>query len=220
MEQKVRCMIHTCNARLWYVEKYLIPSLQKQGVDKIIVYNDTNHEGLLHALMNSYEYTNDEDFWHLQDDVIISSRFMELAKQYNEGISCGFCNQFSRGYSGLVSLETMWYSMPCIRIPGNIFKEFIQWLRKPETQRRLKAYFDENKHDDVFFEIFLKENYPRILVHNIAPNMVNHIDHLLGGSIVNKDRHKDPSFLMATYWDEPKLLIDIEKKLKKGGYVK
>ena len=213
-------MIHTCGKRLWYVKKYLVPSLKKQQVDKIVLCNDRNNSGLLRAFIDSANYTNGEDFWHIQDDVIISKRFRELAEKYNDGISCGFCNKFSRGNPGHVSLEVMWYSMPCIRIPDSIFQEFVRWINSAVTQRRLKAYIEESKHDDVLLEIFLKENYPTMLVHNIAPNMVNHIDHLLGGSIVNKDRQKDQEYLMATYWEEPELLIEIEKKLKKGGMTK
>ena len=63
-------------------------------------------------------------------------------------------------------------------------------------------------------EIYLKEHYPRMRVWNIAPNIVNHIDHLIGGSILNKDRGKTTSEIMSKYWNEPDLLVDIENKLK------
>lgn len=104
--------------------------------------------------------------------------------------------------------------MPCIRIPDYIFGHFVSWMKEPNTQKKFRHYFNENKHDDVFLEFFLKENYPELIVWNVAPNMVNHIDHLIGGSLINKDRGKEPSELMATYWDEPKLLREIEEKLK------
>ena len=51
-------------------------------------------------------------------------------------------------------------------------------------------------------------------VWNLAPNMVNHIDHLIGGSLINQGRNKPNEFLMSKYWEEPELLDDIEKRLK------
>lgn len=209
-------LIHTCKDRYWYVRYYLVPSLKKQGItkDEILVYNDKCGDGQLTSLIKSYDLIGDEDAWHLQDDVIISKHFKEVADEHEKGIVCGFCNSFSRGYPGYANIYSMWYSMPCIRIPGAIFKEFIDWLKTAETQRRLKLYVDENKHDDVLLEIFLKENYPKLRVWNIAPNMVNHIDHLMGGSLINRGRSKEPHEIMATYWDEPELLEDITRKLK------
>ena len=209
-------LIHTCNSRLWYVEQYLIPSMRKQGIYKrnIKVYNDENGDGQLQSLINSYKCVKGKDTWHLQDDIIISSRFKEITEKYNEGIVCGFCNCFSQGYPGYANIYGMWYSMPCIRIPDYIFKGFLEWIQKDEVRIRLKPYFKENKHDDVLLEIYLKEHYPRMRVWNIAPNIVNHIDHLIGGSILNKDRGKTTSEIMSKYWNEPDLLVDIENKLK------
>lgn len=214
-------LIHTCKDRYWYVRYYLVPSLKRQGIakDDIVIYNDTQHDGQLKSLIKSYDAIGEEDAWHLQDDIIISSKFKEKTEKYDDGIVCGFCNKFSIGRPGRVNIFDMWYSMSCIRIPGTIFKEFVTWLNEPSTRNTFRCYFEENKHDDVLFEAFLKNNYPRLLPYNLAPNLVNHIDHLLGGSIINKTRDKPLEFIMSTYWDEPKLLIDIEKKLKKGGRI-
>lgn len=207
-------LIHTCNKRKWYVDEFLIPSMRKQGIENILVYNDEYGEGQIPSLIKSYELIGDEDTWHLQDDIIISKKFKEITERRKEDIVCGFCNGFSVGQSGYVGIYSMWYSMPCIRISGAIFKHFISWLNTREVRKRLDVYFRENKHDDVFLEIFLKEYYPKMLVWNLAPNIVNHIDHLIGGSLINKDRNKDNSYIMSKYWDEPELLDDIEKKLK------
>ena len=35
----MKYMIHTCEARLWYVEEYLIPSMLKQGIKEDDIYN-------------------------------------------------------------------------------------------------------------------------------------------------------------------------------------
>lgn len=211
-------MIHTCPQRAWYVDEYLIPSLVEQGIKNIIVYNDVNGEGQLTSLMKSYEYTNDKDTWHLQDDVIISSRFKELTEIHNDGVVCGFCNGFSSAQPGKTNVFSMWYSMPCIRIPGHIFRNFVFWLDTLDTKRRYGNFIETGKHDDVLFQYFMQENYNREPILNLAPNIVNHIDHLIGGSILNKARDKELSFVMAKYWDEPDLVIDIEQRLKKGGH--
>ena len=208
-------LIHTCKDRLWYVNKYLIPSMRKQGIKKkdIVVYNDRKREGQLISLIKSYDKTNGEDFWHLQDDIIISSKFKEKTEEYDSGIVCGFCNGFSISRPGRVVLFDMWYSMPCIRIPGYIFKEFVEWLNDESTKNTFRSYIEENKHDDVLFEAFMKNTYPKTLTYNLAPNIVNHIDHLLGGSIINKSRSKSTEFIMSRFWDEPELLDHIEQEL-------
>jgi len=55
--------------------------------------------------------------------------------------------------------------------------------------------------------------YPRMIVLNLAPNLVNHIDHLLGGSLINKDRGRGPEYIMSRYWEEPELIEDIKNIL-------
>ena len=209
-------LIHTCNKRRWYVSRYLIPSMTKQGIPKeeIVVYNDSKGEGQLESFLKSYKYVEGKDTWHLQDDIIISSRFKQVTEEHNKGIVCGFCNEFSHGYPGYANVFNMWYSMPCIRIPADIFKGFVNWMNDPDTRRKYKMYFNENKHDDVFLEMYLTQNYPTLRVWNLAPNIVNHIDHLMGGSLINQDRSKPLSFIMSKYWDEPELLKDIERRLE------
>ncbi len=41
-------LIHACPKRMWYVEGFLLPELERQGADEVEVWNDT--EGcLLHT---------------------------------------------------------------------------------------------------------------------------------------------------------------------------
>ena len=103
--------------------------------------------------------------------------------------------------------------MPCIRIPGEIFSHFREWMNSRETQTKFRHYIMENKHDDVLFQQFLVEQYPKIVGLNLAPNLVNHIDHLLGGSLINQNRGRDTEYIMSRYWDEPELLEEIENSL-------
>lgn len=209
-------LIHTCSQRRWYVDEFLVPSMKEQGIedDEIAIYTDEKGEGQLRSFINSYELVKGKDTWHLQDDIIISKNFKQMAEEHNNGIVCGFCNGFSNGYPGYANVWVMWYSMPCIRLPDYIFKGLVGWMNDPAIQRRYKCYFDANKHDDVFLEMYLKEFYSNMRVWNLAPNMVNHIDHLIGGSLINQDRSKPIEFIMSKYWDEPELLEDIENKLK------
>lgn len=208
-------LIHTCPKRKWYVDEFLVPSMKQQGIksEQIKIYNDSYGEGQLVSLQKSLRLTNNKDTWHLQDDIVISKNFKALTEEYNEGVVCGFCNKYSSGPYGYVSLFSMWYSMPCIRIPADIFRNFVTWLQDGVNQRKFKMFFDENKHDDVLFEYFLKEAYPGLRVWNVNPNMVNHIDHLIGGSLINKNRAKTASECMATYWDEIDIIVDIKNKL-------
>ena len=83
----MKYMIHSYSKRLWYVEKYLIPSMVEQGIDTsdIYVFNDSNNRGNLQAYLDSVDYIlnneklyKEDGIWHLQDDVIISSDFAKI----------------------------------------------------------------------------------------------------------------------------------------------
>ena len=211
---KPQYLIHTCKSRLWYVKQYLVPSMREQGIKNILIYTDTG-DGQLQAFIKSFEKTKGLDTWHLQDDVIISSRFKELTEKH-EGLVCGFCNSYSKAQPGKSNVFDMWYSMPCIRIPGILFEHFVEWIQEDATQSKYHHYIVENKHDDVLFQQFLLDNYPRLVVLNLAPNLVNHIDHLLGGSLINQNRNRSTEYIMSRYWDEPRLLVDIENSLKQN----
>ena len=87
-------------------------------------------------------------------------------------------------------------------------------MNDESVRKKYRAYFDENKHDDVFLEMYLTQNFPTLRVWNLAPNIVNHIDHLIGGSLINQGRNKSTEFIMSKYWNEPELLNDIERRLK------
>ena len=54
----MKYMIHSCNARLSYVEQYLIPELVSQGIlrDDIILFNDHFSCGNQKSFYNSAQY--------------------------------------------------------------------------------------------------------------------------------------------------------------------
>lgn len=208
-------LIHTCPKRIWYVRTFLIPSMLEQGIsdDDILVYNDENRDGQLTSFLKSYDYIKDEDTWHLQDDIIISKNFRKIAEERTEEIVCGFCNSYSKQQPGRTNAYNMWYSMPCIRISDRVFSGFYEWMYKQETRKKFRHYFMENKHDDVFLQFYVRENCPQMVIYNVAPNMVNHIDHLIGGSLINQMRDKSTQEIMSSYWEEPELLEELEKNI-------
>ena len=210
-------MIHTCPKRKWYVDDFLIPSMLEQGIkhDCITVYNDVEEDGHLMAFMNSWKWLKDDGTWHMQDDIIISSDFARKTEVYDEGIVCGFVNSYSEyaDETGYVPVEKMWYSMPCIRIPNDIMKEMVVWFVTSGVQERYKSHIRNRKHSDVILWDFLKERHAGMQVLHLAPNIINHIDHLIGGSLINEKRTKGPEEIMSLYWNEDCLITQLENEL-------
>ena len=210
-------LIHCCEKRKWYVDKYLIPSMLEQGIerDNILVYNDAAKQGNLKSFIISADLVKDTSYgtWHLQDDIIISKSFKAITEEYDKGIVCGFCNTYSKEMPiGICLTRNMWYSFPCIRIPNYTLKDFICWITSAQIQNRYKAYIEANKFDDTLFRFFMMDRYPNMIVHNIYPNIVDNVDYLLGGSIINYQRTDDPN---SIYFAEPELVEELKRKLYK-----
>lgn len=101
----MKYMIHSCNQRLWYVKKYLIPAMLGQGIPEqdIILFNDDDSIGNQKAFVKSCEYIRDtqpldKGTWHLTDDTMITHDFYPRTKfvPNNLNIRCGFVtNQFN-----------------------------------------------------------------------------------------------------------------------------
>lgn len=214
----MKYMIHTCPSRKWYVDEFLVPSMLKQGIQNgdITVYNDVNGDGHLMAFMKSCKSLTGDGTWHLQDDVIISQDFRRFTGMYDDGVVCGFVNSYSKyaGDIGYVPVDKMWYSMPCIRIPDELMRDFVNWFNQKEQHIRYKVHIFNRKHSDVIFWDFLKEVHPEMKVLNLAPNLVNHVDHLIGGSLINEGRDKGPEEIMSLYWEETALITELEEELK------
>ena len=202
-------MIHTCNQRRWYVNKFLIPSMLEQGIkkDEIIVAVDSNNSGILISTMQMFDWigrTQDwsEVMWHLQDDVIISSDFAKRTKELYGDVVCGFCSKYdeSKKY-GPVDREQMWYSFPCIGIKNFLAKECAEWFFENAVYNsKYKSMIASRKYVDTFFRYFVQQYSKLVKVFNCKPNLVDHVDYLLGGSIVNQQRPE--SQIRAWYWDE------------------
>jgi hypothetical protein len=215
-----RYMIHCCDKRKWYVEEYLIPDMLKQGIDKnhITIYNDIEGQGCLKSYIESFKSLSGQGTWHLQDDVVISQRFKELTEAHDHGVVCGFCNHYDKQQSwGCLSTSFMWYSMPCIRIPDKVAEDFVKWFESDEIQEKYASYIKANKHIDVLFRDYIQQHESIRLIWNLYPNIVNHIDHLIGGSTINANRAESTAEIMASYWEDPDDVIeDLKRRLKDG----
>ena len=221
----MRYLIHTCKQREWYVNKYLIPSLVDQGIpsEDIMVWLDTENKGNLHSCMESFSYCGKEfgATWHLQDDVIICRDFAERIKKFDkDSIICGFCGVevgpcISR--TGTVRPTQMWWSFQCIQIPNDLAKECSEWFYKDAVFRdneEIVKRIAGGKSDDWMFRKFIIECHPNVVIVNYEPNLVDHIDYLLGGSIINSARNKNHT---SAYFKDKDLIQILEERMKLEG---
>jgi len=217
----MKYMIHAAPPRMWYVDEFLIPSMIAQGIhrDDIEVWIDTDGKGNLFSCMESFRMCGKQDggIWHLQDDVIISRDFAARTKEHDLGIVCGFaCKNFGAQSQniGRVPAVFMWYSFQCIRIPNDLAGECADWFYS-EAQHRTKyvQLIAERKHDDQFWRDFINERHRELWVTNLAPNIVDHVDYLIGGTLIN--RLRSIKINRAAFWEEEYLVKRLSEQLKK-----
>ena len=189
----MKYMIHAAPPRIWYVDGYLVPSMLAQGIPRedIDVWNDTEGRGNLRSCIDSFTECGKRPggTWHLQDDVIICRDFAKRTEELaGDEIICGYaCKNFeSLNQKGSVPGVFMWYSFPCTYIPNSIAERFVRWFRGygqglPQRQN-LRA---QGKGDDAFFKDFVRLEMPNDRVINLVPCLVDHIDYLIGGTLVN-----------------------------------
>lgn len=211
-------LIRTIPERRWYVDEFLIPSIVEQGVNEryITVYEDTEKQGNLPSCIAAFSMRASlyGGTWYLQDDVVISSKFAEITTKYDTGIVCGFCSEYdSFRRAGWVNTDQMWFSFPCIRIPNYVVKEFLEWFKTDAIQKKYAMEINARKYDDSLFRYWAVNNYIANIALNLNPNIVNHVDYLLGGSVTNK-RHKK---IVSAYWEEDGRVKDLEVALSSRG---
>ena len=213
-------MLHACPERMWYVEKVLIPSMAKQGIPEtdIRIWNDTEGKGNLFSCMDSFLDCGKRDggTWHLQDDVIICSDFAARTKEHDTGLVCGFaCRNFgpSLQEKGVVPAVFLWYSFQCIRIPNELAKECAEWFyQEARYYPKYREKVADRKHDDDFFRDFILEKKTDLKVENLVPCLVDHIDFLIGGTLINKLRRLTVN--RAAFWPETELVTQLAEQLR------
>lgn len=206
-------MIHASPRRMWYVEGFQIPELQRQGIEPV-VWNDSEGKGNLFACVESFASCEcDGGTWHLQDDVLPAGYFSEYAEDYDT-VVCGFCNSnYEQGTpkTGYVLPPLMWWSFPCIYIPNKIAVEFAKWFCTEAFYNPLyEKEINSRKNDDFLFKSFIREKHNSELILNFAPHLVEHVDYLLGGSIVNQFRGHTSR---AYYFDDEEAMKKLNKWL-------
>jgi len=220
-------LIHACKPRKWYVNDYLIPSMTDQGIPDydIAVWLDGGGNGNLRSFIDCMKmvdrhYPKGGGIWHLQDDIVISSKFAEETAKNDSGIVCGYCNEkFDGGnvnYVGIMPVAYTWFSFPCIHIPNRYAGEFVDWFENDViTNGTHMEFVSEGKHDDALFKCFLAERHSNEITHNLITNLVDHVDYLIGGSIANKQRGEGDgdSIRRAYRFEEPDVVDALEKKL-------
>lgn len=219
----MKYMIHACPDRMWYVNDYLIPSMVKQGIPEkdIKVWNDYDHKGNLFSCMDAFGECGKSEgsTWHLQDDVIISRDFYKRTRKTNpKFVVCGYCGIDigpDPAKIGKVPNYEMWWSFQCIHIPNKFAGECSKWFYEDAMYRDrhgIQGKIREGKNDDWFWKKYIRDCHPYADIINLKPNLVDHIDYLLGGSIINEERTRKHR---AAYFNDKDLIATLELKLKK-----
>lgn len=211
-------MIHACPDRMWYVDDFLIPSLLEQGIPRssIRLWLDSESKGNLKACIESFAECGKHkgNTWHMQDDVLICHDFAERAKT-DGSVVCGFCHAkfepFNKPMVGRVPAAFMFNSFPCICIPNEIAGEFADWFNNDARHRpQYQDWVRSEKHDDSFWHDFFVETHPDDYVWNLTPALVEHVDWLIGGSLINANR----GFVCrATFWEDEYLVEKLKREL-------
>jgi hypothetical protein len=212
----MKVLIHACPKRMWYVEGFLVPELERQGADKIEVWNDTEGKGNLRACMEAFAAQSGEDgTWHIQDDVLLCRDFVERCRQHDEGVVYGFCNEAFTDdplQTGHVNVEDAWHSFQCVRIPDAYARECAAWLEGPgKTSGMYSIWIQSGKMDDDVFRTFLIDRHGRENVLNLKPNLVEHVDWIVGGSVLHPWRGY---IARAHFWDDEDLVRELKEAVK------
>lgn len=192
-----------------------------QGItlDNITIWLDEQNQGCLKSCMAAFKSLPEQGFtWHLQDDIVVCRNFKELTEKYQiyAPVVCGYCYQKNIACpAGLNHPMYMWYSFPCIKIDNKLARECANWFYKYAIKDpKYTEYVSAGKFDDTIFREYCREHYiEKYIVYNLKPNLVDHIDYLIGGSIANSQR-KD-KITAAAYFEEPERVEELKDKLTK-----
>ena len=215
----MKILIHAVPERMWYVNEFLIPVLRAQGAESIEIWNDETHEGNLAACMASFAAREgDGGTWHLQDDVLPCRDFVKRCRDLDEGVVFGFCcRNFNDRLDafGRVYAPDAWNSFQCVRIPDAYARECASWVRSMRWEKEspapeLPILWQVGKGDDTFFHEFLQCCHPTEIVENVKPNLVEHVDWIIGGSTLQWRDY----IAKAEFWDDEDLIAALRARIK------
>ena len=216
----MKILIHACPKRMWYVEGFLVPMLKEQGAEDIEIWNDAEKRGNLKACMDSFAARKgDGGTWHLQDDVLPRRDFVKRCREIDNGVVYGFCCEHftdDAQQTGMVYQCDSWHSFQCVRIPDAYARECAAWVRSESWKTQspnpeLHVIWNRNNGDDTFFREFMACWHGREMVRNEKPNLVEHVDWIVGGSIISPYRG---FFARAHYWDDEALVEELKQAVK------
>ena len=216
----MKFLIHAYPKRMWYVQDFLIPMLREQGATDIEVWNDAEKKGNLAACMESFAARKgDGGTWHIQDDVLPCRDFVKRCEELDSGVVYGFCCEHftdNPQLTGKVYTCDAWHSFQCVRIPDAYARECAAWVRSEQWKKdspnpELYVVWNRNNGDDTFFHEYMSCWHGREMVTNVKPNLVEHVDWIIGGSIISKYRG---FFARAHYWDDDELIEQLKKDVK------
>lgn len=215
----MKVLIHACPKRMWYVDEFLIPSLKAQGIDDIEVWNDTEGKGNLQSCMESFAArTGNGDTWHIQDDVLICKDFAKRCAELDKGVVYGFCCESFKDdirQRGTVHQPDSWHSFQCVRIPDQYARDCAEWFYTDAQYRYIfSEWVKTGKMDDSFFWSFMEDRHPYDLVYNVAPNLVEHVDLIIGGSVVNDQRGY---WARSDWFEDDDLVNELIDQIKARG---
>ena len=108
---------------------------------------------------------------------------------------------------GAVNRLNMGFSFPCIRIPNEWARGCSKWVLESVVGNPVyERYWKKGVNDDWAFRTYLKEFHKDCVALNIMPNLVDHVDYLLGGG--SGGMRTKP--VRAQYWDCPKIIKELE----------
>lgn len=211
-------MIHACPKREWFVNGYIVPEMLRQGIDRddIEIWMDSNGDGNLTSCIKSFMSLDgiEGGTWHIQDDVALSGDFKEKTEQHDDGVVCGFGRkewQPIKPKSGRVPAVYIWNSFPCIRIPNKIAAQFAEWVTTDAAYRdTYRELVERNKADDTLWFDFFVEEYMYTYITNLEPNIVEHIDDLIGGSVL----HKRDGLVRSSWWTDTEAVERAENRIQ------
>lgn len=215
-------LIRATTKRMWYVEKYLIPELESQGCGKlgrnIKIFQDDS--GNLSSFMNMCKYIlshykSDDFVWVLQDDVYPCDNFHYMTNKYARTEVNGFCSGYDNIHlDGIQHTSNSWLSFQCKNFRVDIIELFVKWFFE-NHEKEFGSFVRANKYDDSIYYRFEKSMNDYIL--NLNPNIVEHVDYLIGGSIVNKNRTPEEAELMKSQnFEDVNKIKALEEKLNEN----
>ena len=85
----------------------------------------------------------------------------------------------------------------------------MRWAKESPAPE-LPILWQVGKGDDTFFHEFLQCCHPTEIVENVKPNLVEHVDWIIGGSTIQWRDY----LARAEFWDDEELIAALHARIK------